>query len=256
MLACRGFASSHVLFARTLCAWPAQKMPFRLTTRHSSSIQTVGVEALAEYIHAQINGTFSNVEEQLTELAQILGYMTEAQRQEICIADAKLLVEDIGACPLSLESHLRGGAETPSPEEDASSGAAMPALRGEETDAELAVQAFIEAKNGQSHQATPFIKQHGIHVPAGGAKGWQFVLIAYDPLGRKDGRKLVLTQNTKDSQRDAKRLRQFILQNQQPGMVKCDRCHQWWDRHTHIQHHELDLGGCHGFCPTASKRSG
>ncbi|CAJ1342163.1 unnamed protein product [Effrenium voratum] len=140
MLACRGFASSHVLFARTLCAWPAQKMPFRLTTRHSSSIQTVGVEALAEYIHAQINGTFSNVEEQLTELAQILGYMTEAQRQEICIADAKLLVEDIGACPLSLESHLRGGAETPSPEEDASSGAAMPALRGEETDAELAVQ--------------------------------------------------------------------------------------------------------------------
>lgn len=61
---------------------------------------------VATYIHSQINGTFDDIFNKLTELVDILEYPNNGSITQVSISDAKLMIEDVGACPEMLEAFL------------------------------------------------------------------------------------------------------------------------------------------------------
>lgn len=64
---------------------------------------------LARYIHTQSNETFTDIEDKLTELATLLEYDVESPDAQVTFPDAKLLVEEVGACPAAFEEFLPSG---------------------------------------------------------------------------------------------------------------------------------------------------
>jgi len=74
--------------------------------RFQSTAETVAVADVATYIHRQINGTFHTIHKDLFELVDILGYANDGSITRVRMDDARIMIEDIGACPEGLETHL------------------------------------------------------------------------------------------------------------------------------------------------------
>uniref|UniRef100_A0A7S4V8E3 Uncharacterized protein n=1 Tax=Alexandrium monilatum TaxID=311494 RepID=A0A7S4V8E3_9DINO len=78
----------------------------------------VSLADLAGYIHAQISGTFKDIELHLLEGAEILGYPAGGGSTQVNMPDAKLLVEDRGACPKDLETYLADQVNSPTADDN------------------------------------------------------------------------------------------------------------------------------------------
>jgi len=61
---------------------------------------------LAVYIHSEINGTFEDIHSKLSDLIDVLELPNDGSSTRVNLSDAKILVEEIGACPGNLETFL------------------------------------------------------------------------------------------------------------------------------------------------------
>jgi len=76
-------------------------------TRQSfSTCADVALGDLAVYIHSEINGTFDDIHSTLSDLIDVLELPNDGSLTRVSISDAKILVEEIGACPGNLETFL------------------------------------------------------------------------------------------------------------------------------------------------------
>merc|ERR1719362_2369424 len=70
-------------------------------------VDHVVISDLATYIHSEINGTFDDIFKKLDELIDILELPNSGSITKVTLSDARLLSEEIGACPSNLESFLQ-----------------------------------------------------------------------------------------------------------------------------------------------------
>ena len=97
-----------LLVARKL-NWRAQSRATLQTLakrRFASGESRVSIHSLAVYIHEQINGTFDDIFEKLSERVGYLEYPNNGSSTQVTLEDAKVIVEDIGAHADELEGFL------------------------------------------------------------------------------------------------------------------------------------------------------
>eukprot|EP00933_Yihiella_yeosuensis_P005765 TRINITY_DN110345_c0_g1_i1.p1 TRINITY_DN110345_c0_g1~~TRINITY_DN110345_c0_g1_i1.p1 ORF type:complete len:292 (-),score=29.15 TRINITY_DN110345_c0_g1_i1:162-1037(-) len=72
----------------------------------SDDVRHVAVYQIAVYIQQQINGTFQDIFDRLDELLNLLEYPNNGSMTKVGLPDAKVMIEEIGACPAELEDFL------------------------------------------------------------------------------------------------------------------------------------------------------
>lgn len=95
-------------------AMPLQGCGLKSVRQPATEHAGVRITCLVDYIRAQFNGPFNGIEQKLFESAAILDYDTRGTGSAtvIEIVDAKVQVEDIGACSSDAEEFLYSGARS------------------------------------------------------------------------------------------------------------------------------------------------
>lgn len=91
---------------------PASAWSVRSYSMETSTDPCVAIHSIAVYIHDQINGTFEDIFDRLFYILDLLEYPNNGSVTKVTLADAKLMIEEIGACPESLEEFLEQDADT------------------------------------------------------------------------------------------------------------------------------------------------
>lgn len=84
---------------------PARGYQVRLSTV-CPDLPDIALGDLAAYIHHEINGTYVDIHKHLSDLIDLLEIPNEGTVTKVALDDAKLLVEEVGACPENLESFV------------------------------------------------------------------------------------------------------------------------------------------------------
>eukprot|EP00933_Yihiella_yeosuensis_P009032 TRINITY_DN114803_c0_g1_i1.p1 TRINITY_DN114803_c0_g1~~TRINITY_DN114803_c0_g1_i1.p1 ORF type:complete len:281 (-),score=46.00 TRINITY_DN114803_c0_g1_i1:169-1011(-) len=66
----------------------------------------VAIYLIAVYIQDQINGTFHDIFDKLFKLVDLLEYPNNGSMTKVTLPDAKVMIEEVGACPSDLEEFL------------------------------------------------------------------------------------------------------------------------------------------------------
>eukprot|EP00929_Paragymnodinium_shiwhaense_P004038 TRINITY_DN104762_c0_g1_i1.p1 TRINITY_DN104762_c0_g1~~TRINITY_DN104762_c0_g1_i1.p1 ORF type:complete len:261 (-),score=17.66 TRINITY_DN104762_c0_g1_i1:61-843(-) len=86
-----------------LSQWLVKNMACRCFAAVSGDVIVADVAA---YIHNEINGTFDDIYKKLYDLVDILEYPNDGSITRVSMSDAKVMIEEVGACPETLETFL------------------------------------------------------------------------------------------------------------------------------------------------------
>lgn len=72
----------------------------------STVSQPITISHIAVYVHEEINGTFDDIFDKLSDLVNCAEFPNNGSITEVSLEWAKIFIEDIGACPASFEEFL------------------------------------------------------------------------------------------------------------------------------------------------------
>eukprot|EP00931_Biecheleriopsis_adriatica_P104106 TRINITY_DN78843_c0_g1_i1.p1 TRINITY_DN78843_c0_g1~~TRINITY_DN78843_c0_g1_i1.p1 ORF type:complete len:203 (+),score=16.55 TRINITY_DN78843_c0_g1_i1:103-711(+) len=105
-------ASRSQLFLMRKQQWGAVNV-LRFSGTATLELPSVSVAEIATYIYLQINGTYDDIYHQLTVLAcDVLEYPNDGSLTRVTVSEAKMLIEDVGACPEEFDHYLVDGANS------------------------------------------------------------------------------------------------------------------------------------------------